>query len=505
MPSQAVQTQQAAKPVLGVSPKPTIPVRTAAAMVEQPRRRPTEITPPPVATPRKVKSPKPKKHWVKRIFKILGLLLLIAIVGFGVRFFNDIAKLTGNRNPFAVLTAFQKAQLKNENGRVNILVAGNSADDAGHNGGELTDSIMVLSLDTNKKTAMMLSIPRDMWVTIPGHGHAKINAAYTYGGMDTLASIVENDLDVPIHYKALVNYSAFRDLVNAVGGITITVDSTDKRGIYDPNIDYTSRNCCALAKYPNGPVTLNGKQALNLARARGDPNAYGIPYGYDKGDFTRTEYQRKMLVAIGQKASSASVLTNPVKISNLLSAVGNNVTTDLNLNEIQTLASYGKDIDLAKIDSYNINYLKGENTTMLANYTSPDGQSTLIPAAGVDNYTAIAEQIKKIMTATPVQKEAANVVVLNAADTAGLAKQEGAKLETEGMVVVAYSDTKVQDTVTIIDKSSGKKSATIASLKKRYNAKVVTDAVLSAGYPNADIIVVLGKSAAVAPSTTTTK
>ena len=445
---------------------------------------------------------KKKRHWVKRSFQVLGVLLLVGIVAFGVRFFMDIARATGSKNPFAALGALQRAPLKNENGRVNILVAGNSADDEGHNGAKLTDSIMVLSLDTNKKTGMILSIPRDLWVSIPGKGHSKINAAYTYGGMDTLKEVVEDNLDVPIHYTVLVNYTAFKDLVDSVGGITITIKSSDSRGIYDSSLDWTSRTCCALAKYPNGSVTLNGKQALNLARARGEGRG---SYGFAQADFTRTEHQRLMLVAILKKIQSSSTLSNPVKISNIVSAIGTNVTTDIEPKEIQSFYYYAKDIDPSKIDSYNINTLKGSGTAMLTSYTTADGQSALIPAAGIDDFSDIAAQIQNVLNATPVTKEAAQVVVLNGTDTVGLARTQAAALTKLGMDVIFQGNATTQTTTTIIDNSDGKKPNTIAALKKKYNATVVTDAALTATYPSAEIIVILGQNAAPKTTSSTTQ
>lgn len=442
------------------------------------------------------KKPKQKRSITKTILKLLGVLLLLAVLAFGVRFALDLSKLTSNKNPFALLGAFQRAPLNNENGRVNVLVAGNSVDDTGHNGASLTDSIMVLSIDTRKKTALMLSVPRDMWVPISGQGHSKINAAYTYDGMDSLKDVIETNLDIPVHYTALVNYSAFKDAVDAVGGITITIKSDDPRGIYDSSLDWTSRTCCALAKYPNGKVTLNGKQALNLARARGE--GYGS-YGFN-ADFTRTEHQRLMLLGIREKALKSSTLSNPLKISNLVSAIGQNVTTDLELKEIQTLYSYAKEIDVAKIDSYNINTLKGDDEMMLSNYTSPDGQSALIPAAGIDDYTEIAAQIKRIFTASPIAKEAARVVVLNATETAGLARAQASLLAAQGMSIAAQSNATVQPTTTLVDVSTAKPN-TLAALKTRYKATVVSDATMTANYPNADIIVILGTSAV--PKTST--
>ena len=434
--------------------------------------------------------PKKKKSVVRRTFKILGLILLILVLLFGARFYKDIAKLTGNNNPLSLLGVFRPATLKNDNGRVNILVAGNSADDLGHNGGELTDSIMLLSLNMKSNTALMLSIPRDLWVGMPGEGHSKINAVYPSSGMSGLKAAVENVTALNVHYTALVNYAAFRDLVNAVGGITITISSEDPRGIYDPNLDWTTRKCCALAKYPNGSVRLDGKQALNLARARGD--ALGS-YGFPDADYTRTKHQRQMLIAIKDKASQPSVIANPLKISNLFDALGGNVKTDLQVSEMQALYYYGKKIDNTKIDSYNIDSLKGKSTHMLGG-DMINGQSVQIPAAGVDNYTDIQAQIQKVFTAGPLMKENAGVVILNATDGAGLAKQHKTKLFKEGANVLAVGNTTVQPTSTIIDNSQGKLPNTLTYLKKTYGATVVSDATMTANYPAADFVLVLGEN-----------
>jgi LCP family protein required for cell wall assembly len=455
------------------------------------------------------KQPKPRgPRSVKRTLKRAGLVLgALAVVGgavFGFRFYRDIAKITGNNNPLSLLGVFKPVPLQNQDGRVNVLLAANSADDPGHNGANLTDSIMVLSLNTKNNTALMLSVPRDLWVNIPGYGHSKINAAYPDGGMNMLQQVVQDNLGLTIDYHALVDYGAFKDLVDAVGGITITIKSDDPRGIYDPNLDWTSRHCCALAKYPNGPVTLNGKQALNLARARGEPNPYGIPYGYAQSDFTRTTYQRKMMVAVKDKGVQASVIANPFKVAGLVDAVGNNVKTDLQVDEIETLYTYMKKVDDNKIDSYNVNTLKGGNTTMLANYTAPDGQSALIPAAGIDDFTDIQTQIKKILTADPVTKENATTVILNGTDTVGLALKQENILTAKGMTVSIGDAPANQATNTIIDNSGGDKPNTLAYLQKQYKATVVTNAALVRAYAGADFILILGQSSVPQPAATTT-
>ncbi len=443
-----------------------------------------------------------RKRRFKTFAKVFGVLLLIAVLAFGFRFYRDVARITGNNNPLSLLGVFNPADLKNENGRVNVLVAGNSADDLGHDGGALTDSLMILSIDTRKNTALMLSIPRDLWVNVPGEGHMKINSVYPLSGMEGLQEVVEDTTGLPVHYNALVNYTAFKDLVNAVGGISITIKSDDPRGIYDPSLDYTSRTCCALAKYPNGPVKLNGKQALNLARARGE--GYGS-YGFAQADFTRTEHQRTMLLGIKDRASDPSVIANPFKVSNLFSAVAGNVKTDLQIDEIQTLYYYGKKVDATKIDSFNINTLKGKGTTMLANYTSPNGQSALIPAAGLDDFSEIALQLRRTFNADPVSKEAATVVILNSTDYVGLANQQTNKLIAKGMDVASQGNfATLQQQTTVIDNTAGTMPNTKAYLTGNYKASVVQDASTVSRYPNADFIIILGNSAAPDPNATTT-
>ena len=293
---------------------------------------------------------------------------------------------------------FSSHELNGEaQGRVNILLAGDSADDPGHQGADLTDSIMVVSIDTKNNTGFMLSIPRDLWVDIPGNGYQKINAAYedgqadnfsasgyANGGMGLLEEVVNQDLGITCQYYALIDYTAFRDAVNAVGGITITINSPDPRGLYDPNVDL---------KLPNGAVALDGQEALNLARARGD--GYGS-YGFPQADFDRTQHQRQMLVAVEQKATTLGVLSNPVKIGDLFDAVGNNIQTDFKTNDVQALYSLAKKVNINNIQS--LTYSESGNNALLQVYVAPDGEDALIPVAGIGNYSAIQDYDTNLIT-----------------------------------------------------------------------------------------------------------
>jgi LCP family protein required for cell wall assembly len=426
------------------------------------------------------------------------LVLLIIVLGIGgwlgFKFAYNAHKLFGG----SIFSILSTTKLKGEDsGRVNILLAGNSADDPGHQGAQLTDSIMIMSIDTKNNTAFLLSVPRDLWVDIPGAGYEKINDAYVVGqqnnfnqpgyfpgGMGQLQQIVQQDFGITLDYYALVDYTALRDSVNAVGGIDVNIQSDDLRGLYDPSIDYTTHE--PLVDLTNGEHHLDGQQALDLARARGD--TYGS-YGFPQSDFDRTQNQRMMLVALKSKAVSAGVLANPAKLSSLSDAIGNNVTTDFSLSEVHRLYDLVKPIPSKSIQSLSLNDANGKN--LLANYDG-DGESALIPAAGVTDFNDIRAFVQQQISSNPVVREDAEVVVLNATDTNGLAGRERTTLTNDGINVAAIGDAETnQATTTIIDASNGSKPATRQFLVKTFGNSVTTVNPYANIY-NGDFIVVLG-------------
>ncbi len=445
---------------------------------------------------------------LKRTVITMAILLLLCGGWLGGKFVYNAHKLFGG-NIFSVL---RSTKLKGEDvGRVNILLAGNSADDPGHDGANLTDSIMVLSIDTKNHKAFMVSIPRDLWVHIPHDGHAKINEAYVdgedsnfndsgypKGGMGQLEQIVSESLGIPINYYALVDYNALKQSVDAVGGVDINIKSKDPRGLYDPNIDWETKG--PLVKLTNGVHHLNGRQALDLARARGD--SYNS-YGFAASDFDRTEHQRQLLVALKSKAVSAGVIANPAKLSSLSDSIGNNVKTDFQLSEVHRLYDIIKLVDSNNIQSLSLNSANGKN--LLASYATPNGQSALIPAAAIDDFTAIKAFIRRQITASQVVQESAKVVVLNGTTINGLAVKVGTNLTNKQFIVDSVGDSlnSVQVTTAIIDNTSGKKPATRAALTKLFGNHLTTQNPYATAY-DADFIIVLGadQGKAVASSST---
>lgn len=444
------------------------------------------------------------KHGAKRTSIVMVVLIVIVGGWLGYKFARNTTKVfKGN-----IFGIFKTTKLKGEDkGRVTILLAGNSSDDPGHSGANLTDSILIVSIDTVHNNGYIMSIPRDLWVDYGTDecslGYSgKINAVYECGedvnfdepgfpkgGMGLLEKDIETYFGVDINYYALINYTALRDAVNAIGGVDFTVDSNDPRGIYDPSFDYYTRG--PLVKLPNGKNTLNGQQALNLARARGD--AYGA-YGYPRADFTRTEYQRQLLLAIKDKALSIGVLSNPAKVSSLSDAIGNNVKTDFRTDEVRRL------YDLSKlISNNNVRSVGLADTNVNLITTGPiNGVSAVLPRAGVGNYSDIQAFIKRLMSNDPVVKDGASAVVLNASGVSGLATKQSAVIEAKGISVKTIASASVSRADTVVIALNPKMTATKNYLQQLYKVTAVSSV---AGYPDArgydsDFIILLGTNTA---------
>jgi LCP family protein required for cell wall assembly len=315
-----------------------------------------------------------------------SLLFLLFIAAWDARNFSHASsKMFGSGNLAQLLTP--TSLNGSEQGRVNVLVVGYSVDDPGHQGASLTDSIMLLSMSTSSHTGYMLSIPRDLYVKIPDNGYGKINEAYSDGGMELLEKIVENNFNTHVDYYALVNYAAVRDTVKALGGITVNIKSPDQRGLYDPNISPVDGGPLMLS---NGPQNIDGQTALNLTRARGD--AYGS-YGFPLADFNRTEHQRQVFAAIKQQLNWKLVL-DPRKNGQVFDAFAGNVKTDIELSEVRPLFQLFRSIPDDQLQSIALNKFK--NVNLLRNYTTPYGQSALIPAAGVNDYSDIQNALEQL-------------------------------------------------------------------------------------------------------------
>jgi polyisoprenyl-teichoic acid--peptidoglycan teichoic acid transferase len=259
---------------------------------------------------------KKKRTWLK----VTGIVILLLLVGAGVYGYNIYKSLTD-----AVETMHEPVERKQPEKRpkpvvleekdpFSILMLG--VDQREGDRGR-SDTIIVLTVNPNTNSIKMLSIPRDTRTEIVGRGSDdKINHAYAFGGVPMSMDTIENFLDIPIDYYVQMNMEGFKDIVDAVGGITVQND-----------LDFTADGY----HFAKGEIDLNGDQALNYSRMRkADP----------RGDFGRNTRQRQIIQAVINKGASLSSLT---KFSSIFTALGNNVKTNLTFDQMVDIQKGYKD------------------------------------------------------------------------------------------------------------------------------------------------------------------
>lgn len=308
--------------------------------------------------------------------------------------------------------------------RVNILLMGVDQR-PGERGPWRTDTMLVVSVDPESKSAGILSIPRDLWVEIPGHGLDRINTAYVYGDLDKLPGggpalakrTVQYNLGEPIHYYVRLDFSAFQQVVDWIGGIDIYVEREINDPLYpDMNYGYDP------LRIPSGWQHMNGALALKYARTR-----------HGSSDFDRMHRQQQVLLAIRDRVMNPGMLPKLLpRARDMASALGNSVQTDLTLDQLARLAQLGSEIDRSRIRAAAI------DETMTSSWTTPQGANVLIPdraKLAVLHQIIFTAPLSTDDEAVQVANEAARIVVLNGTRTNGVAGQAAERLRTNNFNV----------------------------------------------------------------------
>ena len=192
---------------------------------------------------------------------------------------------------------------------VDYVLMGSDSRDPDDAGAGRSDTLMVMHLAADRRSAYLVSFPRDMYVAIPGHGKNKINAAYSFGGVPLAVETLEQLLDTRMDHVAVIDFDGFISLTQQLGGVTVHNEHASRsRG-------YT---------FPEGDITVQGDQALAYVRER-----YELPNGH----LDRAERQRLVVQAIVRKALSRDVLTDPAELTGFVSGVAKNVTVDKDLSD----------------------------------------------------------------------------------------------------------------------------------------------------------------------------
>ncbi len=388
--------------------------------------------------------------------------------------------------------------------RINVLLLGIDQRVGDGEKGHRTDTMMVLTLDPVTLSSGILSVPRDLWVSIPGYGSDRINTAnykgdlddYPGGGPALAKKTVEALLGVPINYYVRMNFTAFEDFVDRIGGIRIDVteDIVDKKY---PTSSYGTE----VFTVTKGVKSMDGATALKYARTR-------ATFG---GDFDRARRQQQVIFAVREKmVSDPRVLPTLLAGSDdLWTALKSSLRTDMPLELIQRLALLAKDIDRKNIRTAVIDQNYTENVT------TPEGYQVEVPVQveirKLRNamFTVGANSAAEIQKAggTPAsistdwRAENARIIVLNGTDQVGFASRVRQLLEGRGFNVVDVGnslDGRFDYARTTFSDYSGK-LATILALSDALGIKPAPEPRREINPAvNADVVIVLGKDA-VAP------
>ncbi|MFF7170815.1 MULTISPECIES: LCP family protein [Streptomyces] len=173
-------------------------------------------------------------------------------------------------------------------------------------GAQRSDTLMLVHLGHDENSAYTLSIPRDSWVAIPGHGSAKINAAFSWGGPPLLIQTVERLTGTRVDHFGVIDWHGFRSLTDAVGGVPVTIP----RDTYDPEQN---------RHFPAGTHVLNGEQALAYVRQR-----HGLP----GGELDRIKHQQQFLQSLVGRIRADISITDPLGTDRMLDAITRAVSVD---------------------------------------------------------------------------------------------------------------------------------------------------------------------------------
>lgn len=437
------------------------------------------------------------RKWALR--SALVLAALVFIVG-GFLLFKGILKLNqvfkGGGDAPALNNEVTPELLRGEgDGRVNILLMGKGG--PGHAGADLTDTLIVASIDPINKEAALVSVPRDLWVMVPGRGSGKINAVYANAknraltesqdqekaeraGVNALQDVISQVLGIPIHYYGMIDFEGFKQAVDIVGGVDI--DVPPELAVEEQLWDSTTGKNYYL-KVPPGPQHFDSTKALYFTRSRKSSL---------RGDFSRSERQRLFIQALAKKVLSAGTYTNPIKVSQLMSAFGDHLSTDLTVKNALRLMEIANGMDMSKVASIGL----ADPPNNFVRTDTVGDQSVVRPTAGFGDYSEIQNYIRSVLKDPYLAKEDARVAVLNGTSIAGLASNTAEQLRTYGYNVTVVGDAPTQDyaQTMLIDVTNGKKPFTKNYLEKRLEVKATTRVPEGIQAQDVDFVIILGRS-----------
>ena len=457
--------------------------------LDEPKLRPSRQRP--QRAKREHKICKRRKIFLLRhpIFSTIVILLLG--IGIGTFVWGDslISKLTSGKSglwdAIGSLVSTTVPFETDSNGRTNVLVFGTEGYDmtgasgnGTHDGSQLTDSIMVISFDQETQDVALLSLPRDLKVPMACMA-GKVNEVYVCNnqngnneeaGARALMEQVSAVIGVDFQYWAHVNWGSLAEIVDTLGGITVTLDE-----------DINDYNYTKVVLKAGVPTRLTGEQAIALSRAR---------HGTTGGDFTRGNSQQKIVEGIIQEFVAHGV--NISEAISLMGILGDNLRTNFTTDNIKAGVKLASTFSVSNIR--NVPLVDYNTNTYYVTTAMINGISYVVPSAGASNYAAIQGYVARMFSSDAAMREDATIAVYNATGEAGVASAERSRLQDDNYDVNSIGDAATgsceeQYCLYVLDEE---KSATRAALEARYGV-VAKASTADVWYGYADFILVIGR------------
>lgn len=476
----------------------------------------------------------------RKMFIAFFILLVTTVVvfSFGVHTTSEKTQKKTKISLFSLIQNFvapsQDSFEGEKDDRVNFLLTGIGG--KGHEGPELTDTILFVSYRPSTKKIAFMSLPRDMTVSIPNKGSQKINHVNAYAekedpgsGAEVTAKFVGELLNQPVPYYFRVDFNGFAEFIDSIGGITVTVDQAFSDPAYPiigkefdtcgnskesmnakaadllpppsnspsprveaglgqgggndsdsaiPPPDYSCRFTALTFK--KGTVHMDGETALAFVRSRHGTNGEG-------SDFARSKRQQKIILAVKDKVFSASTFLNPVRIANIFETLDKNISTNLSVSHIMRLGKEFRDLNSEEIVSHVVD----DSPTSPLYATNLNGAYVLLPKN--DDWTTLQQMTRYIFTPEPekpvVQRttkipEPAKITpttrieIQNGTSVTGLGVRASQLLRSNKpifeVIKVGNAVTKDYDHTVIFDLTNGKKPNELSSLKTFFQAEIAS-------------------------------
>lgn len=322
-------------------------------------------------------------------------------------------------------------------GHTNILLLGTGGE--GHDGPDLTDTLIIASIDQTDSRVSLFSIPRDFYITDKKVGGTRINNLYHLGknelgdkelGIRMLKEHIEEITNLPLHYYLKVDFQGFEKVVDILDGIDVQIPEA----IYDPQYPRGEDIGYEIFSLPEGLQHLDGETALKYARSRKTTS-----------DFDRSKRQQLLLFAIKEKAEKEGLLTDTGALQDMYEAVEQYVDTDLSLREMITLGKVGSQIKRENILSHGIHDDPTQCGGLL--YTPArdlyNGASVLVPATKDNKDIHLYTEVN--LNHPEIRQSGIKLQILNGTKSIGLAAETKILLNRLCMNVIRFGNGQSKD------------------------------------------------------------